>query len=286
MSAQPSVQSRAGVTLIELLLSLVLLALVIAMAGATLKRILVVEFRATNAASQQTALADALRTLRLHTESASPADGDVIVAADTVLDIRSDFGVTSACRANGDTVVTALDNHAVPWASSLPRQITAGDLVRVWSDSLQAWRVREVKAVASASGACGDSTAAGTGRAGQRLILHDSVPNIVTGAVLRIAQRERWSLVRGGDGRWSLGLALWDAARGASGVPQPLVSGLAKPSSAGAGGMAVRAVDASGATLTAAELHRTRSIFVALRSETQPRVPQSADSVRINVGAH
>jgi type II secretory pathway pseudopilin PulG len=275
---------RSGVTLIELLIALVMLTLVIGIGGATVQRTLTVEHRATAVAARQSSLSNALHTLRLHAESADPGLGDIAAAADTALELVSAIAVTSVCRVRGDTLVTTVDNAGTPWTATLPRNVVVGDLVRIWDDSAAQWTSREVIAVAAPSGACGDSTAPSMGRAGQRLRVSDSLPRARVGAVMRVAQRERWSLVRGGDGLWSLSLATWDAARGVSGVPQPLVSGLATPTSVAAAGFRVRAIDASGAALGAADLARTRSLLVDLRDATHSRFPTVIDSVRINVG--
>ena len=103
------------------------------------------------------------------------------------------------------------------------------------------------------------------------------------GMVVRVRQHERWSLVRGADGNWSLSLATWDATGTRFAAPQPLLAPLAPPSAASGPGFSVRAVDGQGRTLSDTALAAAHALIVTLRFGPSVRLGEITDSVRINV---
>ena len=117
-------------------------------------------------------------------------------------------------------------------------------------------------------------------------MLTDTTVNVRAGTLVRVLQRERWSLVRGGDGAWALSMATWDATRSAFNTPQPLITPLAPPAAAGGAGFVIRAIDARGALVADSALATTRSLIAVLRAPRHALYGTLADSVRINVGAH
>lgn len=278
--------NRHGVTLIELMVSMMLLLVVVAIGAIAARRTVAIEARTSWRASRESGISDALRTLARHASNAEPARGDIRRARDTVLDIVHTIGITSVCRVSRDTVVIASDADSLPWSTVLPRGVTADDEVRVWRDEAQDWVQRGVRAVSGASGTCGDSVRTLPGRASQRLVLNDTVSGVYAGAPLRVLQRERWSLVRGGDGAWALSMATWNAARGVFQVPQPLVAPLASPSAVGGAGFTISAIDTRGVTVIDSALVRTRSLVAVLRAPRHQMHGIVSDSVRINVGQH
>ncbi|MBC7844453.1 MAG: type II secretion system protein [Gemmatimonadaceae bacterium] len=280
------ISQRHGVTLIELVVAIILLLVVVAIGAIAARGTLAVEARTSMRASRASGISDALRTLARHASNAEPAHGDIRGARDTLLDIVHTLGITSVCRVSQDTVVIPGAEDSLPWSTVLPRAVTADDEVRVWRDDTHDWTQHSVRSVSGASGACGDSLRTWPGRAAQRLVLGDSVSGIELGAPLRVLQRERWSLVRGGDGAWALSMATWDAARGMFQVPQPLLAPLASPTAVGGAGFAIRAIDASDATLVDSALARTRSLLAVLRAPRHQTYGTVSDSVRINVGPH
>lgn len=277
---------RNGLTLIEMMVAVMLLLVVVAIGAIAARRTLAIEARTSMRASRESGISDALRTLARHASNAEPARGDIRRARDTVLDIVHTLGITTVCRVSRDTVVIPSDADSLPWSTVLPRAVTADDEVRVWRDDTHDWAQRSVRSVTGASGACGDSVRTWPGRAAQRLVLSDTVSGAGPGAPMRVLQRERWSLVRGGDGAWALSMATWDAARGVFQVPQPLLAPLASPTAMGGAGFAIRAIDAGGATIVDSALIRTRSLLAVLRAPRHQLYGSVSDSVRINVGAH
>ena len=277
--------ARRGVTLIELLVALMLLLIVIAIGAIAARRTLSIQARAAMLDSRASAISDGLLTLARHASGSDPRSNDIRSVRDTAIDIVHTIGATSVCRAIADTVFISAANDSLPWTTVLPRAVTADDRLRFWNDRQRRWIERGVSAVATASGACGDS-ASFPGRASQRLILSDTINEIRPGSLVRVLQRERWSLVRGGDGAWALSMSTWDAARSAFNTPQPLIAPLAAPSAAGGAGFSVRAISATGAVLADSALANTRSSIATLRAPRHARYGVVAESVQINVGAH
>ena len=279
----PARATRAGVTLIELMIAMTLLLVVAAIGGVTVRRTLKVQAHLARVESRTTTLTDALRTIGRHAENADPALGDLRRARDTVLELIHAIGITSICRTIGDTLVIGSGNDSLPWLSVSPRAVTTDDAVRMWLETPPHWETREISAVGVASGTCGDTTLGWPDRATQRITLASTVAGLHVGAPVRVLQREKWSLVRGGDGTWALSLATWDAARNAFTTPQPLASPLAAPSAPDGAGLSLRAIDYAGAPLPDSALRTARSLLVTLRTPRHPRDGTLTDSVRINV---
>lgn len=275
---------RRGVTLIELLVCLVLVTLLTGIGSLSTQRVLAVQSRSASADARHTALSDALLTLSRHVASADPLRGDVRMARDTALEIVHDIGMTTVCRTAGDTLVVTHGADTVPWAATLPRRITTDDHLRVWHDADARWIARRIRTVNAASGPCGDSSLAWPDRGTQRLVLDSTTIGMRPGVVVRVLQHERWSLVRGADGNWSLSMATFDATRAAMTTPQPLLSPLSSPTAPSGPGLLVRALDGLGATLADTALRRTRALMLTLRLAPTSRHGAFADSVRINVG--
>ncbi len=276
--------ARAGVTLVELMVSMMLMLVIAAIGGLTARRTLGSQAQLARIDTRATTLSDALRTLTRHANTADPTLGDLRRARDTVLDLMHAIGITSVCRINGDTLTIGSGNDSLPWSTVSPRTVTTDDAVRAWVENPPHWETREIIAVGIASGACGDSTLAWPDRATQRLTLAGTVAALHVGAPVRVLQHEKWSLVRGGDGTWALSLATWNAATNAFGTPQPLASPFAAPSAPDGAGLSVRAINPAGATVTDSALRSARSLLITLRLPRHPRDGLLTDSVRINVG--
>jgi len=278
-----AIDLRRGLTLMEMLVAIVLVTMLVAIGGAIAQRVLAVHARTSAADSRRSALADALATLTRHAASVQPMQGDLRAARDTTLEIVHDIGMTTVCRAAGDTLVVTSGADTVPWSSTLPRAITTDDIVRIWHEADARWLPRNVLAVAPASGTCGDSARPWPGTGTQRLLLDRNTAGLRPGTLVRVLRRERWSLVLGGDGKWSLALATWDASRNIFAVPQPLLSPLASPSARTGAGFDVRAVDGEGRALADTALANAHALLVTLRSLPSARLGAITDSVRINV---
>jgi prepilin-type N-terminal cleavage/methylation domain-containing protein len=278
--------TRLGVSLVELLVALVLLAVVAALGAVTTNRMLGVHAQLSVNELRGGAISDALRSVSRRLENTLPVDGDLRAVTDTSIEFLHTVGVTVVCASQRDTLRLLAGADTTPWASSLERALSTDDELRIWNAEAARWTARTIRSVRASGSPCGDSITPWPGNAVQVLTLDDTVPPVRPGALVRAAQRERWSLVRGGDGNWSLSQATWDASRGRYNVPQPLVTPLAAPGAPGGAGLSVRVVSAAGARLSTAELPRARAVLITLRSTVHPRFGQHVDSVRINVGPH
>lgn len=276
--------SRAGVTLVELMVAMMLMMVLAAIGGVAARRTLSTQAQLFRTDTRATTLSDALRTLTRHASKADPSLGDLRRARDTVLEFVHAIGITSICRIKGDTLTIGSSHDSLPWSSVSPRAVTTDDAVRVWLEDPPHWETRAIAAIGTASGACGDSAVVWPDRAAQRVTLASTIAGARVGAPIRILQREKWSLVRGGDGTWALSLATWDASANVFTIPQPLASPLASPSAPDGPGLAARAIDPTGAILTDSALRVARSLIVTLRTPRHPRDGVLNDSVRINVG--
>ena len=275
---------RRGTSVIELLVVLVLLVPVLAIGALAIRRILTTEAELGTMSARASAIADALQTIARHVRVINPQAGDLHAATGSTLDITTTIGVTAVCRVRGDTLYVTSGSESSAWAGTLPRSVTATDAVRLWDEGGTSWIARGVKAVAASALPCGEPHAPWPGIAAQRLLLSDSTPGLRPGALVRVVERERWTLALSGDGRWSLMLADWNPITSAFAVAQPFLAPLAPLTSPTGAGVLVRARDASGAVLAAGSLSSARLIDVILRSAPHARYGSITDSVRVDVG--
>ena len=276
-------RTRAGITLVELIVSLALLVIVLGIGAIAARITISAQARTSLLDARASSISDALRTLARHAGNTDPSRNDIRAARDSVMDIVHPIGITSICRGNADTLITSASNDSIPWSAALPRAITTDDELRIWNDAQHTWTQLGIRSVGTATGPCGDSTSTFPGRASQRVVLADTSSAIATGAIVRVLQRERWSLTRGGDGAWALSMATWDASRATFNIPQPLVAPLAAPTAAGGPGFTIRAINSAGATVADSALATTRSLIAILRAPRHALYGSISDSVRINV---
>lgn len=284
--ATPPVTPRRGTTLVELVVALSLLTVILAIGALVAQRTLSEEARVTRSTAQRAALADALHTLTRHLSETDPAAGDLQAVRDTMLDALVPIGLTTTCRHRADTLTVATAAEPAPWAATLPRDITAGDVIRVWSERSAGWVQSTVAATATAAGPCGDSLAPWPDRASVRLLLRDTLPPISAGSPIRLLQRQKWSLIRSVGGEWALAMATWDPLRSAFTTPQPVVAPLASPTARSGPGFTVTALDSTHAPVGTGPLSRTRALHLSLRTPPNARSTSTTDSAHINVGYH
>ena len=257
----PVPRVRRGVTLAELLVAVVV-------GGVVSTAAVVVGVRVRRASAAETAralargqLAQGAAVLAYDLRSAALAagvadSGDLLEASDSAVDVRAAVGGSVACAVStaggGSAVELAAGGAGVGWWGAAPR---AGDVALVHdagalpSDGDDVWRERGVVAADAGTGVCvaGPFAASGTG-GGPRWRLTLAAPalpaTVTAGAPVRVLRRRRYTLYRGGDGAWALGMREWDAG-GPQGV-QPL-AGPFEP--VGSGGMRVVVRDSAGAAV-------------------------------------
>lgn len=258
MSARHATRWRAGTTLPSVLVGLSLSVLVVALLGSVMVTLLRHAHRLqsrTQARAQLAQAADVLAS-ELWGVAAAPSAtdvGDLLLVADTAVEVRAPIGGGVACAAGGD-VVEMLDAHAagapaIAWWSDAP---DAGDIVHVHDEGPQptwrddAWHARVLDAAEHSVTACAAGPLAQWRGVGAHLRLRlagGPLPaTVAAGAPVRVTRRRRYVHYRASDGSWQLGQREWSAAVGAL---QPVAGPLAARAAA-APGLAITALDAHG----------------------------------------
>jgi prepilin-type N-terminal cleavage/methylation domain-containing protein len=223
-------KNRRGFTLVELMLTLVLLGVMTAAMSMLLQRqqrFYRAESGLINLRSQLRQASDILPSeIRgLSSAGASPI-ADIYSMSDTAIDIRSTFGTSLVCSKVGNTQIilppasTAKANVLTSWM----RAPQAGDSVLVYNDGagsggLGTWDLHEITAVASGAGACptasGFTQAADAGQTAYTLTVTPNMSaNIVAGAPVRLFSRAHYALYES-SGKWYLGYFSCSPACGA-----------------------------------------------------------------------
>lgn len=242
---------RRGFTLVEVMISLVLGALVLGLVfaiGSRLGKQLSGEAERLAVGEQ---LAAAAEVLPLDLRGLSPGAGDIAPgeARDSSLQLRQTIANALVCGALPSTWTVA------PYLAAGGRSPTLGlqDGDTAWlltdSDAGEQWRPVRIRAASRVSGAC---SLVNTGD-GARVFdvahlwavdLHDSVTANV-GVIVRVTRPIRFNFYRASDGHWYLGMRTWNTASLEFNGVQP-VSGPFE-GTAGAGGTRFAYFDSNGA---------------------------------------
>lgn len=284
---------RRGFTLAELLVSLALLAAVLAIAAASITT----QWRADaaldarrSAHTQLVAGANAVASaLRAAAGDALAADsGDVTVVSDTLLELRAPIGASIVCAivdANTiDLPPASLDPPTLTWWTSMP---ASGDVLLVDSTSSapsgtpDGWATRTIASVTQPTRACGGTPydrASESALPKLRIRTVEPLPiGIAAGTLVRLARRTRWVHYRASDARWYLGQREWNS--GAWTTTQPVAGPLRAPGSRG--GLAMRAWDTTGRAVTGAALTSARvaTVTLVLRADVPSLVARGRGAI-------
>ena len=246
--------TRRGMTLVELIVAMTV-------GGVALALIAVISVRQQRLyadVADRAALTGQLRqasaVLPIELRGASPGAGDIREARDTAIELRSTIATAVVCDTLGGSIVLP---PATPGATAFAGYLTAiapGDTAWLLArgDTAEAWIPYAVSSVSPmAPGPCGplgprlNAAARASSRVAIRLGAGGPIANL-TGVVLRVTRPVRYSLYRGGDGRWYLGQHDWNVASLRFNTIQP-VSG--PFSSASSHGLAFQYADSMGAAL-------------------------------------
>ena len=245
--------ARRGVTLVELVVAMTLGGLVLALVAAISVR----QQRLHADLADRLALAEQLRqaatVLPIELRGLAVGAGDLRDARDTAVEFRSTISSAVVCDTIGGGVILAPSSPGpTPFAGFLT-PITDGDTAWVLApgDSVDRWNAFPIASVATvAGGGCDragpvlDASARATGRISLRFA--PGQPAVASGSVVRVTRPTRYSLYRGGDGRWYLGARDWNAAANRFNTIQPVSGPFA---SAAARGLELQYVDSSGVAL-------------------------------------
>jgi hypothetical protein len=226
---------RRGATVAEMAVALVLVASAAALGAGLLLAAVRRARRDSNDSIAGQTTREAMHILAA--EVASARWGSVFVRGDTALDLDAHVGVSVVCAIAGSVLVLppSRTTLAEPWTSwRYPPEAT--DRVALW-DSTAAWSSATIDSVTTtAGGGCSTSSPFRSqadsinGEPLTRLRL-SGVIGAAPGAPVRVFRAVRWSLYRGGDRRWWLGLRRCSSE--VCGAVQPVAGPLAPPADTG-----------------------------------------------------
>lgn len=262
---------RLGFTLVEMVVSLALTGIVLAMVSAISLR----QQRIFADLVEQTAAAARLREasaiLPIHLRSAAPLD--IREARDTSLELRATIASAVVCDTTASALVLAPVGRNAPLAS-IVAPMEAGDSAWLFSNdrSGDGWRGFVITAAGTrAPGVCG-----APGPSLSDAQLHTSrttlsiapLPPAAIGTALRVTRPLRYSLYRAGDGAWYIGERDWSNSDARFNAIQPIAGPYLAPA---AGGLRFRYADSTGAALATPVGDRSAiaTIDVEMRSQTE-----------------
>lgn len=280
----PRLTARAGFSLVELMVTLVLFGIVMAAATQAIVRQQRFYRGAGELLDMRTHLRQGITMLTADLRSVYPADGDVHTWSPSAIGFRSIVGSSIIClKASATTVVvpprTLVQNNALSTWLTLP---TVGDSVMVYDEGREvgnaddAWRRHAITAVSVVNGsnACLPATGYTVSsdlRPSTRFTLSpDLSATTVQGAPLRFFRRVDYKLYQASDSLWYLGAS--DCLAGRTPVcsaAQP-VSGPYSPLGGSTSGLALSYADSAGVVLDPAtdDVARIAQMSVIIRGQT------------------
>jgi len=186
-------------------------------------------------------LRQAATLLPIELRGVASGAGDIREARDTAIEFRATLATAVVCDTQPASLVLAPpDGHHTTFASYLA-PVSVGDTAWLFTpdDSAGRWRPFSVTQIATLSpGSCdrlGPSLLAEalvSSRTTQRLSEQSATAGAI-GSVIRVTRPVRYSLYRGGDGRWYLGQRDWNVGIARFNTIQPVSGPYSSPSSRG-----------------------------------------------------
>jgi prepilin-type N-terminal cleavage/methylation domain-containing protein len=312
--AQPAT-ARAGFTLAELLVTLVLLGIIVASVIGVLTRQQRFYSSAADLMDTRGRLRQVLAVLPPDLRSMSPSDtlsggansGDIYAWSDHALEFRSVLGSSVVCWVTGVAPRTTLRLPPV----NLPNVLSAwqttpvgGDSVLIYDNGALRWRAYAITAIAPVNAGAGCPSGAGQFLTAAQAALSSYALTVSpalsatsqAGAPVRVFRRVHYELYRETDGRWYLGFfdCLSTYVPAGCRALEP-VSGPYRPYSAtpGLSGLLFTYYDSTGAVLVpgAAQARAIARIDLTVRAQTQAPMSLSGgvrtvgrDTVRYTIG--
>jgi prepilin-type N-terminal cleavage/methylation domain-containing protein len=267
--------ARRGVTLVELVVALTIGGMVLALVAAISVR----QQRLHADISNRTALIEQLRqastVLPIELRGIALDAGDLRDARDTAIEFRSTIASAVICDTITGGLVLAPSDGGDTTFSGFLTTIAPGDTAWLFTpgDSADHWVPYSVSSSSTVvAGACppGGPEIGSVGRTLGRVAIRLAMmpASNAVGAVLRVTRPTRYSLYRGGDGRWYVGARDWNASSNRFNTIQP-VSG--PFNSAAAHGLEFQYFDSAGTPLATpvARAHDVALIRVAVRGQSR-----------------
>jgi prepilin-type N-terminal cleavage/methylation domain-containing protein len=299
-------RARRGLTLVELLITLVMLSII----GTAMTRVLVKQQQYYRDAA---ATADAKRELRLgatvlpsELRSISSSGGDVLTMSESEITMRAYIGSSIACDRTvaGDRLWTPPTNLAHQTLTSYVMQPDVGDTVFVFNENIlkgaedDQWEKHVITGIDKAFVACPGAPYADPALdppATKPRLRYDLTPNlpdsVKVGAVVRFTRPFRYKIYQETSGNWYLGIqehsgGSWQALSPLAGPYRSFQAGDANPS-----GLQFRYFDTLGVRITnMAQTSSVARVDVYLRTNagvsaiTERQGNSLRDSVLMRVG--
>jgi prepilin-type N-terminal cleavage/methylation domain-containing protein len=210
---------RAGFTLVELMLVIVLLGIVAGGMLAVIARQQRFYGGSSGIIDTRTAVREGIGVLQADLRVLAPDSGDIYAMSATSIDFRSAIGSSVVCSIDGTRTLVVVPPKVLASKVTLTSWVTDpqwGDTVLFFDPGSQAgtqdnqWVVRELRAAPTPSATCptssGLTTTAAEAATGYTLKLDQALPaTITTGSAIRVFRKAHYGLYQEGDGNWYLG---------------------------------------------------------------------------------
>lgn len=263
---------KAGFTLHELLISLGIMGIVVGLAVHASGGQTRFYRRLSETTARRGQLESATGIAASLLWSVSPGGGDITLATDSALELRTTIGSAIVCESSpGRVTIPATTSRRGNVLSAFVESPELDDLVRAFlEDSLgYTWLTFHVAAGPVSGGSCAPfPEVAATWTVGLREPLV-----LPIGTALRFLRPLRLSLYRGADSRYYLGVRDWNGVLQRFNTVQPVAGPLAAYSPSLATGLRLAYFDASGAPLSVpADPSRVAGLRVVARVDSDSSV--------------
>lgn len=213
-------ESRGAATLVELILGIAVAMIVVVLAVSHIVRHQRTYDAIAGAVDLRSRLRDGADIIAADLRGSSPLGDSLLVASDTALEFFSAIGTSTLCASPAPNRITLPPDTLVSGRtlSSWVATPDTGDYVAVLEDSSvtsgTSWRRARIVAFGNVATSIGCPASAGLLSVGDvasptrsyQATFHPTVSiNAHRGAPVRVVRRVRYSVYRGGDGKWYLG---------------------------------------------------------------------------------
>lgn len=265
---------RRGFTLPELLISLVVLSVVVSLATHVAIQQLRFFRNVEALVERRSQLLQTTTIIRNAVWGASPGLGEIVIAQDSLIELRLVIGTSVACGGlAGEVVVPAPDSSGGNALTSFVRSPEPGDRLSVFfSDTLgMTWLQLAVAAAPVTGAACLQFPLA---TATWRIDVQEPLV-LPAGAALRFTRPIRLTIYRSSDDRWYLGGQDWNGPLQRFNTIQPVAGPLDPYRATPESGLRFAYLDASGVELAQpVDVTRIAAVIVVARVE-----PDSSEAV-------
>jgi hypothetical protein len=215
------VLSRAGTSLVELIIALTLTALVLGAATSSLLHQQRGARWAGALGGAESQMRPLVQVLPAELALLDAGAGDLAsgAASDSTMQIRAVVASSLACDSAAVALTLLPDATSGVAMGGVARAPAADDSLWFYASDSVGWQPRRVVGVSHPVTACAlPATPAGRS---YRLTL-DAPANVPGGTPVRVTRQERYAIYRASDGWWYLGARAWSAVIGGFSAPQPI----------------------------------------------------------------